>query len=221
MINTTAEFKTVYWDYYLSIEKEFMDIAKYIPIDEQNSNTFSISYMKLYFSICSEFDVVCKEFIEYVDGIELKDQKANIGAYKDHIIKKDAEFIKKDILYSIDKSIRPFEAWQSANGKSDWWESYNKIKHKRTFSDEGKQNYKKATQKNVVHSLGGLYQLEMYFYREIIDKTDPQKIEWLRIPVPQSEIFRIKDWPDNKLLIDNRYTFHIENGHLIGVGDIK
>jgi hypothetical protein len=45
--------------------------------------------------------------------------------------------------------------------------------------------------------------LETYLYKELVDKCDSDSS--LKIPLPQSKIFRIKDWSENRGLIDDRY----------------
>lgn len=216
MVNNINDFRTVYWNYFLELEGEFLQIEKFIPVDDLNESTFSLRYMKLLFSICSEIDIVFKSFMEFngesIDNVDMRN-------YNSFIDNNFPNFSSESITCYENKIITPFKNWND-NDILDWWSDYNKIKHERTIERNGVKNYKNATQKNVLNALSGLYQLEMYFYKEIIDIEDFDAK--LRIPVPQSKIFRINDWEDNQGLIDNRYILYInDNGDLILDGDLK
>ncbi|MEJ5996449.1 hypothetical protein WG904_18620 [Pedobacter sp. Du54] len=212
MINNKEDFKIKFWDYFLALEEDFTSIEKIIPVDPQNTNTFSITYMKILFSICSEIDVVFKEFIEYNQWYSFTVNDGNIGKYKDIINLNLQDFSNEIIVFSKNIELKPFVNWKQ-NKKPDWWKDYNDLKHKRTLTNNGIENYKKANQKNILDALGALYQLEMYFYKSIID-TD-NVVSRLKMPVPQSKRYRIKDWIDNIDLIDNRYIIYVkEDGHL-------
>lgn len=50
-----------YWKYYLALEKAFLETERYVEFDYvKNSNTYSMTYMQLFQSICSEIDVIGK-----------------------------------------------------------------------------------------------------------------------------------------------------------------
>ncbi len=51
-----------YWNFYLRLEDDFFATLKYVEFDKKNYNTFSLEYLKLYLSVCSEIDVVGKVF---------------------------------------------------------------------------------------------------------------------------------------------------------------
>ena len=53
----------------------------------------------------------------------------------------------------------PFKKFKD-NKSSDWWKSYNSVKHNRTEKDEsGIYHYQKANLKNILHALSALYLL--------------------------------------------------------------
>jgi hypothetical protein len=218
MVNCIEEFESTYWEYYLSIENEFKQINNHIPIDVINENTYSISYMKLIFAICSEIDVIFKELINFINAGNAN----NIRNYYQIIISSYNNFTNELLNCFENRQITPFAGWNK-NTTMDWWTDYNKIKHERTSIRNGIQNFKKSNQKNVLNALGGLYQLEMYFYKEIINRFDPNKTSHkkIRIPLPQSSIFRINNWADNIPLADDRFTFYLDQGNLIWDGKIK
>jgi len=217
MINNIEDFKLKYWEYFLAIEEDFISIEKIIPIDTQNTNTFSIHYMKILFSICSEIDVLFKEFIEYNRWHRFSANDGNIGRYKDILNYNLHDFSNQVVIFSEKIELEPFFNWKQ-DKKLNWWKDYNDLKHKRTLSNSGIENYKKANQKNILDALGALYQIEMYFYKSIIDTN--KFSGRLRMPVPQSKRYRIKNWADNIYLIDNRYIIYVnEDGNLLLEGE--
>jgi len=218
MVYSIDDFVTNYWNYFLSLEDEFINIETIIPVDDTNNNTFSINYMKIYFALCSEIDVIFKEFIEYNGWYTFSSSDGNFGKYKDIILQQLPKFTNEIIIFSEKKEIKPFNSWDS-NMKPIWWEDYNNIKHNRTLKINGFESFKRANQENILNAFCALYQLEMYFYKSIIDKNNNRSK--LRMPVPQSKRIRIKDWPDNIPLIDNRYILYVKEGNLILEGEMK
>lgn len=47
------EFEKTFWNYYLELEREYLEIERTIPFDETNYDTFSYKYMDLLWAICS------------------------------------------------------------------------------------------------------------------------------------------------------------------------
>ena len=213
-LNNLESFEP-YWNFYIELEEQFLNICKYIPIDDKNENTFSFKYMNLFFSICSEIDTIFKEFMEFKG---YNKTKPGMEEYKNFMKENFPKFSSEIVTCYKTKELKPFENWEINNSSPLWWKDYNDIKHHRTKKgDEGneyEEHYKKSTQKNILNGLSGLYQLETYLYKELIDKYDSDS--FLKIPLPQSKMFRIKNRNHNKQLIDNRYTIRLdEKGHLI------
>jgi hypothetical protein len=213
------EFILNYWNYFLSLENELIDIERIIPFDNINSHTFSMHYMKIYFSLCSEIDVILKDFIEFNGWFSFSKTDGNFGKYKEIILNQIPNFANEVIIFLDKEEIMPFNNWNS-NVKPTWWDDYNCIKHNRTLKFNGIESYKKANQENIINAFCALYQIEMYFYKYIIDKNNNN--DKLRMPVPQSKRVRIKNWSDNTLLIDNRYILYInDQGNLMLQGALN
>lgn len=206
------QFEKKYWQYFLLLEEDFVNLEKTIPIDTKNYNTYSIKYMKLLFSICSEIDVLFKAYIEYNGWYLFNKNDSNMRKYREITTSNLKKFSNEVIVFSKQINLSPFINWQNSK-PPEWWDAYNDLKHNRTLTD----NYSKATQINIINAFAALYQLEMYFYKSIIEK---EKFEGkLRMPVPQSKNCRIINWPDNVNLIDNRFMLYINNdGDLIQEG---
>ena len=56
---------TEYWNYYLSLERQFENSRRYISFDNANYSTYSIEYIQLLQAICSEIDVVGKVIAQF------------------------------------------------------------------------------------------------------------------------------------------------------------
>lgn len=73
---TTQEFEKTYWKYYLNLENDFLATEKYVAIDVDNKDAFSIEYMKILQMVCAEIDVVTKSFCKEIDA-SFKGDKIN------------------------------------------------------------------------------------------------------------------------------------------------
>ena len=56
----TRTFIRQYWNFFETLEDDFIETERYVSLDEDNFDTFSIEYNRLYQSVCSEIDVVAK-----------------------------------------------------------------------------------------------------------------------------------------------------------------
>lgn len=197
MIRNVNEFLESHWNYFISIENEFIELEKIIPIDSVNKNTFSLNYLKLLFTICSEFDVLFKEVLKF-NEYEGRPKDWSIITYKDFINERCPNFLNEIILYKNDNECCPFEDWVNSN-ELNWWKVYNRCKHHRVEEYDNLINYKWANQENVLLAFAALFQLEMYFFADIT-KSNPIDYE-LRVPYPPSKIFKIKNWRHNRVFV--------------------
>lgn len=187
------EFLNKHWFMYHKLEGEFLKIEDTIPIVCENFETFSYSYMRLLGSICSEFNECFKNFTEF-NGYNYK----SINQYKQFITDHFPDFFSSEITFNKvgcdSLSLHPFDDWKK--GKIFWWEINKSIKHNRNEVCEGKENYKYANQINVLKALSGLFQLNMYFYKNIIENLSSDKE--FTFPMPQSKIFYLENWGNYK-----------------------
>ncbi|MGI6359471.1 MAG: hypothetical protein ACOX02_00300 [Acholeplasmatales bacterium] len=199
-------FLEQHWKYYLYLEKEVMSTFEYSTLDFVNENNFSFKYINLLQSICSEFDVIAKAYCKF-----LGNSKADsIVKYANVMLNKYPEIITKRINCFENKDIKyvPFLDWslsttKNPNGKSpEWWTIYNNVKHSRLSTNkdhDNKENYKLANQKFVMNALAGLYMIEMYFYKDIKNNTNPNDP---KIPPYPSKLFEISGW-DTGIMLSN------------------
>jgi len=158
-IESRNEFLQRYWNYYLILEKDFLETERYLAIDELNFSAYSNEYIKQYQAICSEIDVIAKSYCRELDD-HFKGNK--IDAYCKCIIENKQDFANRNIKLT-DRAIVliPWKNWTYSienqnDGKEkivahnpDWWKKYNKIKHDRTTinTSSGLPYYKLANQK--------------------------------------------------------------------------
>ena len=160
-----ADLLEFHWRYFLVLDADVEATLRYVELDEKNFETFSIEYVRLLFSICSEFEVVCKNLCQSIKP-DRNFSKSNIKNFSEVI---QEEFSKIGTLeISVPKlrenaNIKPLEGWSKVNGSDSsvlsWWQDYNKVKHERQNS------FDKANLGNVVFSLAGLFGVLLYWAR--------------------------------------------------------
>jgi hypothetical protein len=197
-------FLNQYWEYFIVLENEFNDTEKYLTIDEDNYKSFSVEYAKLMQTICSEIDVLSKEYCRFLN----EDYKADTIAKYAYIITENRnDILNQEVLLIKKKHLifKPWENWQytintdkngieRVNGTPPkWWTMYNKIKHERTtFSKSlNKHFFKFANQENVLNALSALFILEMYFYKDIVLEISD---DYPLYPNERSKIFDMDKW---------------------------
>lgn len=211
---TENEFKK-YWDYYLILEREILDIEPFVSFHPDNFKCFSNEFIKLYLIICSEIDVICKQFCKYINHMKLVTEKyRNITDYARIILTEHSEITVEKISVSgdIEFSLAPWEEWSvkindnSRNSSPKWWQKYNDVKHNRTNKDgNNKYNSQYANLQNVLNALSALCILEKYFYADVAKAEAP----WGKIPntvlSPHSRLFGYLDFENYYLTLAGLY----------------
>jgi hypothetical protein len=180
----------LHWNYFLALEKDVEELARYIEFDKENFNTFSIQLAHCLLSISSEVDVVAKELcIE----IEQDSKTSNINDYRKLITAKYPSLMEEPVfLHRYNLTFKPWLSW--ADGVNpEWWQAYNSVKHKRG------EHFDEANLKNVLNSLSGLFLLIVYL-RET-------QIENLRTIFSEETLNTLRPLPTLLRLNEAYYTF--------------
>lgn len=160
------------WNYFLSIERDFVNTLEFVELDDANASTFSDAFAKLLLLIGSEVDVVAKMLCESVAPTT---KAKNIVDYRDVLTGHfpGIATVEMDIP-KFRTSRRPWESWGASPSASPvWWTAYNDIKHERD------KHIPKASQGNVLCALCGLMALLLYLYPEDQDfRTYPQLLDY-------------------------------------------
>lgn len=160
------EFIKVYWKQYNLLEKEFIDTDNYVSIDKINYDTYSVRYLNLLLTICSEMDSLAGEVCK-LNGDE------NPQGFRNrlNVIMKHYPYIMRyriDMQFPWDiKDITPLVKFGET--RSEWWQAYNDVKHQRMEINEKskKPNYTKANLKNVLFAMAALYIIELTLYENL------------------------------------------------------
>lgn len=162
-------FEKNYWEYYLELENQLLQIKCYVDFDEINFRTYSIEFLKLFQAICSEIDVVGKMMAHIANPeFSAEDKQNNIYKwwYEIQNIYKLNDEIEMDKQYSFEnyeckflneiifypwknfeiekykdkKNAIRFRPTKNSNTPT-WWSDYNKVKHNRiTLIDNRTKN---------------------------------------------------------------------------------
>jgi hypothetical protein len=150
---------------FLALEAEFDATTRYVEVVPNNYKTYSIEYVRLLLSACSEIDVVCKLLCA---KIAPSTKVENINDYRTTILSRYPKFPTIETLaprHGI--HITPWHDW-SAGQSPFWWRNYNKVKHERDLA------FPQANLENVIHSLAGLFCLLLYYYQPEFYEADLQ-----------------------------------------------
>lgn len=214
---TREEFCERHWGYYLILEKDFLEIERYISFELgnnylytnaskktkaiDNSKCYSNEFIKQYQIICSEVDVVLKSICEEINVGSTADKMED---YTEEILNEWSDIVNQKVkVRGIE--LQPFMNWsRKPQYKSpDWWTPYNGVKHKRL------QNYKKANLKNTMNSLAGLFILEQYFSRYIGNKTGEKDV-----PNDVSNLFEMVGFNTRYSVLGKNSYFDNNNGDM-------
>lgn len=168
------ELLSVYWQYYLTLEEDFIKTIRYVSITEDNYETYSVEYARLLLAICSEVDTIFK-CLYFPRISSAQDDFKNIKhyAYAIAAVDKEGIFANSSVLlkrYQRGKEIKPFSEWEKlyVDGKKKlknftaprWWKAYNDVKHHRSATV-----MQKANLENVLNALCALFLLEDFLLR--------------------------------------------------------
>ena len=160
--------RLVEWDYFLSIEEDFMDTFQYVEPCEMNMDVHSIRFAKILLAAASETDTVLKRLCKTLDGG--CSARSEQGYRNELILRHGLPFSKVKVVatrYCLE--MRPCQNWAAANPKTPyWWTAYNKVKHQLDA------NCCDASLRNAFRSLCGLFAALLFPYEaEGVEVVDP------------------------------------------------
>ena len=152
------------WHTYLNLEKDFIDVTRFVALDKENRATWSEKIAELLLLTGSKVDSLFKEMkkssllpqsnsliaLQNNDRPTIHDYRK---AYEPIYLLSGVHLIASHGLTN-DGEIRPFEAFHGEKSP-EWWESYNNVKH--GFF----QNMREGTLDNLIHALGALFALNV------------------------------------------------------------
>ncbi len=99
-----------YWNYFLALEMDLVNLSRYIEFTEDNFDTYSVEIAKLILSAASEVDVISKQLCEILDDNK---KPKSIGGYKEILVAKIKNFAETKIV--IDRyglELKPWINWK-------------------------------------------------------------------------------------------------------------
>lgn len=126
-MNERSHHKTS-WNYFLALENDIENLARYIELDKENYETYSIELARLLMAASAELDVLLKDLCSHFCN---ESNPNNITQYTEVIFRRYNELNLTTIVcprYNL--IFKPFAEWSSSSAPS-WWSANNKIKHKR------------------------------------------------------------------------------------------
>lgn len=171
--------------YYLSLDEQVAETARYVSIRSDNGGAYSLEYSKLLQTICGEIDVFAKALYN-LENPDAELWKLNIQKWGTFLQHRFPNIEFEAVQVEGYGELRPWENWRYesyqdrrgsrrirlAEGKGTpvWWLAYNKVKHERTtLRPDSSSHFKKANQGNVIGALAALYTLESLYLSESLD----------------------------------------------------
>jgi hypothetical protein len=148
-----------HWLYFLSIEKDVENLARYIEFSLANFNCYSIEIARLLMSSTQEIDVLLKQICAHHHN-----SSTNETGYRQFILNQypNMNTIKVE-LPKYDLSFIPFQEWQN-NVTPAWWTANNKVKHQRH------SHFSNASLENLLKSVSALFLTNLYFYAKVVGR---------------------------------------------------
>jgi hypothetical protein len=148
-----------HWNYFIALEEDITNLARYIEFSELNYKCYSMELARILFSASSEIDVIAKQYCRLIN----KGSKAsNINQYKTEIMNRCPTF--STIKVGMPKFALTLEPWSNWEGKDKghpvWWRAYNNVKHERN------EYFSEANLQNALNSVAALFVLLIFFYRK-------------------------------------------------------
>lgn len=151
-----------YWNYFLSMEKELINLSQYIEFCPANFDTYSIELVKIILAAGSEIDVILKQTCKSIDPTSTA---KNITEYATEILTAFPDITTIEVFIpKYELVFKPWDGWAAANSPQ-WWKDYNGVKHQRDT------DYPNATLKNALQAVCGLFVAEIVLYRFINPPT--------------------------------------------------
>lgn len=209
------QFLKSYWNYFLTLEDDFSQISRYVTFEKGNFKCYSIEFNKQYQTICSEFDIACKEYCRFLWPSCTSDDLNGIMDYAYYLLPSKPHLIEAIVEFN-DIEIRPLKDWKTnqvdhrntkdaGNNAPYWWTQYNKVKHERNASNSsGRKNYMSANLENTANALASLFVILMNMYKDIILRDSEYD---LTKPSRQSKLFTYKDWELHVHIVSDNFVF--------------
>jgi hypothetical protein len=188
-ITITSNPSRLHWTYYIALEQDMEQVARFVEFSENNYNTYSIELAHLLIAASSEVDVVSKALCSLTSPTlpreNINDYRAALGTSLPDL------HAQQVYLPRYGLTLTPWTNWAS-NTNPDWWRSYNRVKHHRH------EHYEEANLKNALNALAGLFLIMFHYYYATISAEEGRHL-------PLNEVFRRLVPSASLLQLDGEY----------------
>jgi hypothetical protein len=145
----------IHWNYFLALEDDLYQLARYVEFNEANYGTYSIEIARLLLSASAEVDSVLKQLARRIEGTDTPD---NIGDYFKPVTGFAPRFVNFEVtIPRHGLTLHPWEGW-SKKAPPLWWTAHNKVKHQRH------EKFDMATLKNCINAMAALLISVLHLY---------------------------------------------------------
>lgn len=159
-----AETPNLFWNAYKSLERELLDLANTIHIDDKQKSTYSTRIANLLVSTAAEIETISKE-LYWKNGGSKKDKPSFDTVCLEYLNNQWNITEKKVCLYCHQiyleeekRLLMPLEnAEKRADKGSEWKQAYMAVKHDRA------NNLEQGNIENFINALAALFILNVYY----------------------------------------------------------
>lgn len=175
----TVNELNLYWPVYKNLEKEFLQLADYIHFSDDQTKVYSMHIADLIVRCSIEIEAITKELYLNLGGnlspVDANGKKRDLYFDTDCIdlLEKQWKLGDKRIIVSAstfyfyadtNKILTPlYKANKRGSSGSKWKQAYQSVKHSR------KSSLKIASIENLLHAMGALYILNLYYKDQNFD----------------------------------------------------
>lgn len=160
----------LYWQIYLNLEREFLELSDTIYINDEQQNVYSMKIADMLIRAVIEIEALSKELYLTKGGAVIPDEEMYFDtvcmAYLDGLWKLDkkvVQVVSPSIYFEKEENriLRPLhKASKRGTSSADWNKAYQAVKHNRV------KELAKGSIKHLLHGLAALYVLNLYYRDE-------------------------------------------------------
>jgi len=154
-----------HWRYFLTLDEDIEKTTRFVEPNRANFRTYSVEFVRLILSTCSEVDVVAKVLCALINPTH---KAQDMNGYRSVITTKYPKIHTSKVV--VDRFNLIFEPWKEwGNGVNPgWWRDHQNVKHKRH------QNFGLADLEHCLNAAAGLFCLVLYVHHKDLAALQPK-----------------------------------------------
>lgn len=214
----------LYWQVYLNLEREFLELSDTIYINDEQQDVYSMKIADMLIRTVIEIEALSKELYLTNGGAVVPDEEMYFDtvcmAHLDglwNLDKKVVQVVSPGIYFEKEENriLRPLhKASKRGTSSSDWNKAYQAVKHNRV------KELPKGSIKNLLHGLAALYVLNLYYRDEKFSGLSNSEKASLNTGFG-SRLFAVKVHKDNGLRADGTYIKSADYDECVYIEDFE